>query len=84
MRTVAAVRVDGLEETEDDPNVDGDDVQVAAEGAVEDGACNRAGTENHDLSGVRVLGGETEGRGVLVVDLVDVLVQDTRVERLVG
>lgn len=78
------MRVDGLEETEDDPNVDGDDVQVAAEGAVEDGACNRAGTENHDLSGVRVLGGETEGRGVLVVDLVDVLVQRAPVESAVG
>ena len=33
---------------------------------------------------MRVLGGKPEGRRVLVVDLVDVLVEDTGVESLVG
>ena len=59
--TVARVRVDGLEETEGDPDVHGDDVEVAAERAVKQRASDRTSTEDHDLSGVRVLSGETEG-----------------------
>ena len=77
------MRVDGLEEAEGDPEVDGDDVEVPAEGAVDEGAADRRRAENHDLGGVRVLGGEAERRRVLVVDLVDVLVERAPVEGLV-
>lgn len=82
-RTVSAVRIDGLEETEGDPDVDGEDVQVAAEHGVQDGADNRAGAEDEDLCGVGVLSGETERCRVLVVDLVDVLVEGSPVKSLV-
>ena len=78
------MRINSLEETESNPDVNGEDVQVAAEHAVEDGAEDSARAENEYLCGVRVLCRETEGRRVLVVNLVDVLVQDTGVKRLVG
>ena len=82
-RTVAGVRVNGLEETEGDPDVDRDDMEVVAERAVEDGAADRTSAEDHDLRGVRVLSREPERCRVLVVDLVDVLVERAPVQRLV-
>ena len=75
--------VDGLEETEGDPDVDGEDVEVLHEEAVEEGPGNRASTEDEDLSGMGVLRSETEGGGVLVVNLVDGLVQHRSMESLV-
>ena len=83
-RTITAVRIDGLEETEGDPDVHGEDVQVTAECAVEEGTRECASSEDEDLSGMRVLSSKTEGGGVLVVNLVDVLVQRTPVQSLVS
>ena len=83
-RTVTAVRIDGLEETEGDPDVDRDDVEVVAERAVEDGAADRTSAEDHDLRGVRVLSREPERCRVLVVDLVDVLVERAPVKSTVS
>lgn len=57
---VAAVRVDGLEEAQHDPEVDGDDVQVACEEAVKEGPEDGAGAKDEDLGGMCVLGSETE------------------------
>lgn len=82
-RTVTAVRINGLEETESDPDVDGEDVQVATEHGVQDGANNRAGAEDEDLCRVGVLSGETERCRVLVVDFVNVLVEGSPVKSLV-
>ncbi len=82
-RTVAGVGVNGLEETEGDPDVDSDDVEVVTERAVEDGAADRAGAEDHDLRRVCVLSRQSKRRRILVVDLVDVLVERTPVQRLV-
>jgi hypothetical protein len=81
---VARVRVDGLEKAEDDPEVDGDDVEVLGEVAVDEGAENGACAEDENLSGMGVFSGKTEGRRVLVMDLVDVSVQRAVVEGLVG
>lgn len=71
---VARVGVDGLEETKDDPNVHGKDVEVLGNGAPEDGDTDGAETQTHDLDRGSVFSGETEGSRVLVVDLVDGLV----------
>ena len=60
--TVAGVRVDGLEETEGDPDVDDDDVQVVRGRGVDEGSGDGARCEDQDFERVRVLGGETEGR----------------------
>lgn len=81
---VSGVRIDGLEETEDDPEVHGDDVQVARDGAPRDGAEDGAGAENHDFDWRGVFGGEPEGRRVLVVDLVDAAVERAPVHGTMG
>lgn len=66
--------VDGLEESQDDPEIDGDYVEVLREVAVQErtGECSCAQDEH--LGGVSVLCSETEWCRVLVVNLVDVLV----------
>lgn len=51
------MRVDGLEQTKGDPDVHGEDVEVAGEVAVEQGSGNRARAKDEDLGGVRVLSG---------------------------
>lgn len=53
---VSRVRVNGLEETEGDPNVDCQDVEVIAEEAVEERARNGALGKDEDLERVGVLG----------------------------
>lgn len=72
---VPAVRVDRLEETQGDPDVDAEDVQVGPEEAVEQRSSDGAGAEDEDFEWVGVFGCEAEGRGVFVVHLVDVLVE---------
>jgi hypothetical protein len=72
---VAGVRVDGLEQTENDPDVHGQDVQVFGDGAPQDRSADGTETENHDFDWRRVFCGKAEGSRVLVVNLVDVLVQ---------
>jgi hypothetical protein len=72
---VAAVRIDGLGETDGDPDVHCQDVEVLGDGAPDDGAADSAQTEDHDLDWRRVLSCQAERSRVLVVDLVDLLVQ---------
>lgn len=81
---VARVCVDGLEETERDPDVDGEDVEVVAEEAVEEWSGDGSLGEDHDLKRVCVLGGESYGGRELVVELVDVLVEGSPVEATVS
>ena len=84
MFTITTVSINSLEETEGDPDVDGDNVEVVTERAVEDRAADRTSAEDHDLRGVRVLSREPKRCRVLVVDLVDVLVERAPVQRAVG
>jgi hypothetical protein len=78
------VCVDGLEETQGDPDVDSENVEVLGKVAVKQGSSDRARAKDEDFSGVSVLGGKTERRRILVVDFVDVLVESTSVKGLVG
>lgn len=80
---VARVRIHGLEETEQNPNVHGDDVQVLGVGAKHERTANGTEAENQNLKWVRILSGQTERRRVLVVHLVNVLVQRTPVHQTV-
>jgi hypothetical protein len=73
---VAAVRVDSLEHTEDNPDIHGQNVEVSGDGAEDDWGSDSTEAQNHDLNGRGVLSGQAEGSGVLVVDLVDVLVEE--------
>lgn len=76
--------VNSLEETKGDPDVDGEDMQVTAEHAVEDGSQDGAGAEDEDFRRMRILGSETERRGILVVNLVNMFVQRAPVQCLVS
>jgi hypothetical protein len=73
---VAAVRIDGLEHAEGDPDVHGENVEILGDGAPEDRASDGSETQDHDFDGRGVLSGEAKGSRVLVVDLVDVLVEE--------
>lgn len=71
---VTTVGVDGLEETEDDPCVHGEEVQVTSDANDENGRSDSAHTEQHRLDRRSVLGGQTERSRVSVVHLVNSLV----------
>ena len=76
--------IDGLEKSEGDPDVDGDYVQVLPDPAVEQWSENCPRSKDHDLERMCVLGGEPEGRRILVVELVDMFVKQGCVEELMG
>ena len=73
-RTVATVRVDRLAETKSHPYVDSENVQRMREVAVKQWSANGAHAEDKDFNRMRIFCRQTEGRTVLVVNLVDVLV----------
>ena len=77
------MRIDGLEQAERDPDVHGEDMQVASEEAVEEGSTDGTHSQDEDFERVCVLSRKTEGRRVLVVNLVNVLVQRSIVKCLV-
>jgi len=81
---VSAVSVDSLEKSEDDPNVHGEDVEVAGANDVENRTSDRSSPKDEDFSWMGVFGGEAEGSRVFVVNFVDVLVHGTPVEEPVG
>lgn len=83
-RTITAVRVDSLEQTERDPNVNSEDVEVAGEVAIEDGTSNRTGAKDEHLSRVGILCSKTERSRILVVDLVNISVHWSPMKRLVS
>ena len=71
-----------LEETQANPDVHGDDVEVMRDRNVEDGAEHRANAEDDNLERMCVLCRKTERRAVFVVDLVNVLVERAPVQCL--
>lgn len=77
---VAGVSVDGLEETENDPNVHGHDVEVAGDGDPDDRDTDTAEAKSKDFDRGGELSGETKRSRVLVVKLVDAAVEGTPVE----
>lgn len=78
------MRIDGLEETKGDPNVDRDDVHVLSDLAVQQRPENRSCSENHHFERMRVLRSKAERSGVFMVQLVDMLIEHGRVEELVS
>lgn len=81
---ISRVSIDGLEQSESDPNVHGEDVEVLSEEAVEKRASEGSGSKDEDFSGVGVFSSEAEGGRVLVVDLVDMLIEGAVMEHLVS
>lgn len=58
---VARVCVDGLEETQDNPDVHCQDVEVLGDGAKYDGDTNSTETQAHDFDWRGVFGSKTKG-----------------------
>lgn len=54
---VATVRVDGLEQAQDNPNVHGENVQVTSDSTPDDGAADGSETKDHNLDRRCVLSG---------------------------
>lgn len=81
---VTAVRIDGLEETEGDPHIHGEDVEVSGEIAIKKGAENGACTQDGNFCGMRILCSESEGCRVLVMDFMDVFIQNASVQSLMS
>lgn len=76
--------IDGLEETENDPYVHGEDVEVTGAEDVKNGAGDRSSTENKDFSRMGVLRSEAEGGRVLVMNFVNVLIHGTPMKESMG
>lgn len=74
-KLVAAVSVNRLEKSEHDPDVHCQDVQVFRHRAPEDWDADRTKCEDHRFDGGGIFGGEAEGSGVLMVELVDLFVE---------
>jgi len=72
--------INGLEQTEDNPEVDSQDVQVLRDTTPKNGRSNSSKTKTHNFDGRRIFGGKAEGRRVLVVNLVHILVQRAPME----
>ena len=81
---ITRMRVDGLEETEHDPHVHGQNVKVFRDSTPEDRRADSTETENHDFDRRSILRGQTKGSRVLVVNLVDVFVQRTPMQSAMG
>ena len=81
---VPTVRINGLKQPTYDPQVHGQDMQIARDGAPDKRRAYAAEAQNQDFDGGGVFGGHAKGGAVLVVDFVDVFVERTPVERAVG
>lgn len=80
---VTAVGINGLEQTQDNPNVHGEDVKVSGESTPEDGATDGTKAQEHHFNRRRVFGSQTERSGVLVMNLMDSLVEGAPVKSAV-
>lgn len=77
---VAAVGVDSLPQTKDDPEVHGDEVKLTGDSKDDNGRSDNAHTEKHSLDRRSVLGCKAERSGIGMVQLVDVLVERSVVQ----
>lgn len=80
---VTRVRVDSLEESQDDPSDDGDEVDIAKEVRPEKWRADSAETGDGNLDRVGVFSSEAKGCSVLVMLLVNVLVERANVKSAV-
>lgn len=79
-KLVARVCINCLEKTKNDPAVHCQDVEVLGDTAEDDGSTNGTETEEHDFDWRSILGSESKGSRVLVVDLMDHLVKRSPVQ----
>ena len=75
--------INGLEETQDDPDVHGDEVQVTSDRDPENRRADDANTQQHNLDRGGVLSRKAKWCRIGVVQLVDCAVKRTVVQRAV-
>jgi hypothetical protein len=75
MLTVTGVGIDGLEEAEGNPDVDGYDVQVWPETAVEYRPKNSPCSENHHFERMCILRSKAKGRRIFVVEFMNMFIE---------
>ena len=63
--TITTVSVDSLKQSQDNPNINREDVEVARESGVEDRASNGTGSKNQDFSGIGIFSCKTKRYSVL-------------------
>lgn len=80
---VSAVGIDGLEETQSDPDVHGQEMELASDGKDQDGRSDDTDSKQTGLNGRGVLSSQAERRRVQVVHLVDAPVQRAVVQSAV-
>jgi hypothetical protein len=81
---VSTVSIDGLEETENDPDVHGENVKFSGAKDVENRTGDGSSTEDENLGWMRVFSREAKGSRIFVVYLVYVFIHGTPMEALVG
>ena len=78
------MRINSLEQTKRDPNINGEDVKVARKVAIKHGTCDGTRAKDKHLCRVGVLGSQAKRCRVLVVKLVNILVQWSPMKCLVS
>lgn len=73
--------VDGLKQTHSNPEVDGEDVEVAEQRAPEKRRADGSDTQKENLDWRCIFGGEAKGGSILVVNLMHASVERAPVER---
>lgn len=73
---VSGVRINGLEEPQNNPNIHCENVQVLRDRTPQDWRSNSTKAKTQDFNRTRVLGGQAKWRRVLVMNLVDVFVKE--------
>lgn len=74
---IATVGIDGLEQTQHNPDIHSENMQVAGESTPENRAADGPEAENHHLNRRSIFGGQTKWCGILMVDFVNSFVEWT-------
>jgi len=77
---VARMGINGLEQPKNNPNIDSENMKILGEHTPQHWHTNGAKTKSHNLDRRSVLGSETEGRRICVMNLVDVFIEWAPVE----
>lgn len=82
--TISTVGVDGLEEAENNPDIHRQNVEISRIPAVQQRSRQGPCTQNEGLHRVGILSRKTEWCSILMVQFMNMLVENTGVEHLVG
>ena len=73
---ISTVRIDGLEQTEYNPSIHGQNVEILGDSAPQNRYADSSEPKHHDLDGRGVFSSQPERSRVLMVNLVDVFIEE--------